>query len=87
MSVDPVCLFHGMRWSEHPGGRCLYCCICFEPLTVGDCWRDQEGVAWDICGPCALAERLGNPQFAGKSVQIGPIEGTGLDPEGREKGP
>jgi hypothetical protein len=51
MSVDPVCLFHGKRRSEH---RCLYCCICFWPLTPEECAVDSDGQKWDVCkGECA----------------------------------
>ena len=54
--TDPVCLFHGKRMSEHPGGRCLYCCICFTTLTPDMCWTDKSGQKWDICVPCGVAE-------------------------------
>lgn len=47
--IDPVCVFHGMKWSEHEGGRCLYCCICFKTLTPDECAIDYEGVRWDVC--------------------------------------
>lgn len=49
MLIDPVCVFHGKRASEH---YCLYCCLCFETLEPEDCWEDEEGVKWDICRPC-----------------------------------
>jgi hypothetical protein len=29
--IDPVCLFHGQKLSEH---ECLYCCLCFKVLTA-----------------------------------------------------
>lgn len=52
--VDPVCIIHGTRWSEHEGGRCLYCCICYLPLTPDECAVDQNGQKWDACkGQCA----------------------------------
>jgi len=47
--LDPVCAIHGQRWSEHDGGRCLYCCICFRPLTVEECATDSSGQRWDVC--------------------------------------
>jgi hypothetical protein len=51
---DPVCAIHGLPWSEHDGGRCLYCCICFKPLTPDECAEDSDGQAWDVCkGRCA----------------------------------
>ena len=50
MVIDPVCLFHGKRWSEH---RCLVCCICYKDLTPEECAVDAEGT-WDVCkGECA----------------------------------
>jgi hypothetical protein len=55
--IDPVCAFHGKRWSEHEGGRCLYCCICFDPLTPEECHVDEAGDRWDVCVPCAEAEK------------------------------
>lgn len=51
---DPVCVLHGKRWSEHEGGRCLYCCICFKALTPEECVMDSAGQKWDVCkGECA----------------------------------
>ena len=47
--IDPVCLHHGKRMSEHEGGRCLYCCICFNTLTPERCWADEDGQKWDLC--------------------------------------
>jgi hypothetical protein len=61
--TDPVCAIHGKRWSEHPGGRCLYCCICFRPLEPEQCATDSLGQKWDVCagwltGPCATEAGL-----------------------------
>lgn len=51
--VDPTCAFHGKKWSEHEGGRCLYCCLCFDStLTPETCWADKDGVKWDVCMDC-----------------------------------
>jgi hypothetical protein len=48
MDWNPVCTFHGKRWSEHEGGRCLFCCICFDTSPEG--WAtDSEGTTWDVC--------------------------------------
>lgn len=58
MSVDPVCLFHGKRRSEH---HCLYCCLCFETLTPDECYVDAAGVKWDVCVECAAHEALAVP--------------------------
>lgn len=52
----PVCAFHGKTADEHEFGRCLYCCLCFETLTPGDCWQDENGGKWDVCVPCREAE-------------------------------
>jgi hypothetical protein len=47
--IDPVCVFHGKRRSEH---HCLYCCLCFAELKPSECWSDADGVKWDVCKPC-----------------------------------
>ena len=39
-----------------------YCCLCFRPLNTADCWRDGQGVAWDVCRPCKAAEIAANPK-------------------------
>jgi hypothetical protein len=52
--IDPVCLFHGKKASEHD---CLFCCLCFESLTSEECAQDADGVKWDICVPCYVAEQ------------------------------
>jgi hypothetical protein len=58
--VDPVCAIHGKKWSEHEGGKCLYCCICFKPLTPDECAVDSDGQKWDVCkGDCAQAAGVG----------------------------
>jgi hypothetical protein len=49
MVFDPVCVFHGMRRSEHV---CIVCQLCFSTLTPEECWEDEEGQKWDICKPC-----------------------------------
>lgn len=54
--IDPVCLIHGLKWSEHKGGRCLYCCLCFKPLTPEECHALPGGVLEDVCKDCAKAE-------------------------------
>ena len=55
MPIDPVCAIHGKPQSEHEGGRCLYCCICFKPLTLDECAIDANGQKWDVCqGDCAI---------------------------------
>jgi hypothetical protein len=54
-NIDPVCAIHGKRWSEHLYGRCLYCCICFKPLTPEICAKDKDGNPYDVCiGDCAI---------------------------------
>ena len=52
--IDPVCAIHGKRWSEHPEGRCLYCCLCFST----DCeWSvDEHGDRVDVCVDCKARE-------------------------------
>jgi hypothetical protein len=49
--MDPVCVMHGKRMSEHV---CLYCCICFADLTPEQCASDEHGNKFDVCeGNCA----------------------------------
>lgn len=55
MSLDPVCVFHGKRWSEH---RCLYCCECFATFTPDECWVDVDGQKWDVCKACASVDPI-----------------------------
>lgn len=55
-SIDPFCALHGKRQSDHEGGRCLYCCLCFKPLTPDECAADSDGQKWDVCVPCHKAE-------------------------------
>ena len=35
----------------------VYCCLCFEQVTLETGWKDERGQAWDICVPCKLAEQ------------------------------
>lgn len=51
--IDPVCLVHGKRKSEH---HCLYCALCFIPLTVEKCSYLPDGTQHDVCVPCATKE-------------------------------
>lgn len=53
-AIDPVCLIHGKRISEH---HCLYCCLCFKPLTPEECNVRQDGMKEDVCKPCAIKEQ------------------------------
>lgn len=55
--IDPVCLFHGKKHSEHEGGRCLYCCLCFKPLEPSECSYLPNGEQVDVCVPCAEEEQ------------------------------
>ena len=48
--IDPVCLFHGKKMSEHV---CLYCCLCFEELTPEQCNTNAKGEKEDVCIDCA----------------------------------
>jgi len=51
--IDPLCLMHGKRLSEHD---CLYCCLCFEDLTPEQCHVLPDGTRENICNKCAEAE-------------------------------
>ncbi len=53
--IDPVCVIHGKKVSEH---ACLYCCMCFVSLTPEECSTNAAGIKEDVCMPCALNERL-----------------------------
>lgn len=46
----PVCLIHGEKLNEH---LCLYCCVCFKPLTLHECHRLPNGELEDMCLECA----------------------------------
>ena len=58
--MDPTCLFHGKKWSEHEYGQCLYCCLCFRELTPESCTRNYQGQLEDICVECRAQEEKGN---------------------------
>jgi hypothetical protein len=51
--IDPVCLMHGRKMSEHD---CLYCCLCFCPLTPDECHVTEDGIKEDVCNDCAIKE-------------------------------
>jgi len=53
---DPTCAFHGKPWSEHDGGQCLYCVICFSTLTYETCYVASDGAKYDICTTCGPRE-------------------------------
>lgn len=52
--LDPTCLVHGLRRSEH---ECIYCCLCFASLTREECSRNEEGELQDVCRPCLADEQ------------------------------
>ena len=52
--IDPVCLMHGKKKSEH---LCLYCCLCFKNLTPEECNITESGEKEDVCVPCAEQEK------------------------------
>lgn len=55
--IDPTCAFHCKKWSEHPYGRCLYCCLCFKTLLLFQCHVTEDGRPEDVCNQCATEER------------------------------
>lgn len=55
IEIDPVCIMHGKRWSQHD---CLYCCICFKDLTIEECHELSDGTKEDVCNECAAKEAL-----------------------------
>ncbi len=52
--IDPTCLIHGKKMSEHD---CLYCCLCFCNLTPEQCNTRPDGKKEDVCIPCATKEK------------------------------
>jgi len=55
--IDPVCLIHGKKMSEHV---CLYCCLCFRDLTPDECHVRPDGMKEDVCNECAACEERAN---------------------------
>lgn len=53
-SIDPVCLVHGKKMSEHV---CLYCCLCYKTLTLEECNVNAHGYREDLCIECAAYEQ------------------------------
>ncbi len=51
--IDPVCVFHGKKHSQHD---CLYCGLCFEDLTPEECTPNDEGELENICAECRRME-------------------------------
>jgi ribosome-binding protein aMBF1 (putative translation factor) len=51
--IDPYCLAHGRRKSEH---MCLICCLCYKDLTPETCHVTADGSKEDVCTECAEAE-------------------------------
>ena len=51
--VDPTCLFHGKKHSEH---HCLFCCLCYKALTIEECHLLPTGEREDVCETCAKHE-------------------------------
>lgn len=52
--IDPVCLAHGKKMSEH---QCLFCCMCFKDLTPEECNVLPSGDKEDVCKECAEDEK------------------------------
>lgn len=52
--LDPTCVLHGKKRSEH---TCLFCCLCFEDLTPETCNVRADGQPEDVCKPCAAEEQ------------------------------
>ena len=53
-SIDSICLVHGKKMSTH---HCLYCCLCFKPLTPEKCNVLEDGTKEDVCKSCAAKEQ------------------------------
>ena len=54
--IDPTCAFHGIKWSEHEGGRCLHCPLCFRSDLGYPKHVDADGQMWDVCVECVEME-------------------------------
>jgi len=54
VKIDPTCLMHGKKMSEH---ICLYCCLCFKDLKPEECAVDKNGQKWDMCKSCWDSEQ------------------------------
>lgn len=52
-NIDPVCLAHGLHYSEHV---CVICCLCFKTLQEEDCHVRADGLREDVCNECAAME-------------------------------
>ena len=52
--IDPICILHAKKMSEHV---CLYCCLCFKDLTPEECHIREDGRKEDVCEECAERER------------------------------
>ena len=48
-----TCGMHGRKMGEH---NCLYCCLCFEDLTIEQCHVLPNGQKEDVCNSCAERE-------------------------------
>lgn len=63
-TIDPVCLSHGVPWSQNPphwAGKCLMCQLCFKVLnSTADCNSLGDGSYEDVCRECAAAEEAAN---------------------------
>lgn len=53
-TIDPVCLIHGMKMSEH---QCIYCCLCFKSMKLEECFITEHNRRTDVCKRCAEQER------------------------------
>ena len=52
-TIDPYCIFHGRKRSEH---FCLVCAICYRDLTIEECHILPDGSPEDVCNACAARE-------------------------------
>lgn len=59
--IDPVCIFHMLRRSQH---ECIYCCLCFETKTRDELSTDESGSLVDVCKKCAEQEKERESELA-----------------------
>ena len=58
--IDPVCSVHGLRLSEH---QCIFCALCFKPLTIDQCHVNRKGIRRAVCNDCVEMEKKAKPEL------------------------
>jgi hypothetical protein len=53
--ITAFCLPHNLPSGQH---ECLFCCLCFDKLTIEQCSKDKYGNLQDVCLACQEEERI-----------------------------